>query len=442
MGMGQSEGMAQGCREWRNAGIGVRCGHTSNRPAGLARSTKLPPAPSGYPSDLSTILGWLATLPCSYPCLPIGGQRVDALEEVSIKAIAGEEFPINNTPGVDGTCCKSIEMHLLVSIAGVTISTADLEVSAVKPKTPPTTTSIFDDEDIIMAQTLIKMKEEKAKEKGMAFKEVKESNRPARSVLTLKPLPTIDPNDKRKAVLEESEPKKMTRSDLLLLGLLEMKRLLEMRLTHKEQEKYTVDERAKLLAEYFKTRKKQLAEERTTAIKNKPPTRTQLRRLRMTYLKRTEKVANFMPFGSDEDERLIQKMNEKAVDVHKEKVLEEPDSTKVLKMKAKKEGRKGDFRTMFEANAEDELWHNLEEWSLKSWNFYENCGVNILILEDGIKIHMLAERRYPLTAKTLKRMLSLRLIVESASDAAYDLLRFIQKRIDECGGYDRGEKDL
>nr|GEW95717.1 hypothetical protein [Tanacetum cinerariifolium] len=63
-------------------------------------------------------------------------------------------------------------------------------------------------------------------------------------------------------------------------------------------------------------------------------------------------------------------------------------------------------------------------------------------VEDGTKIHMLAKRRYPLTTKTLEMMLSLRLIVESASDAAYDLLKFIQNQIDESGIYDRGEKDL
>nr|GEY81218.1 hypothetical protein [Tanacetum cinerariifolium] len=97
---------------------------------------------------------------------------------------------------------------------------------------------------------------------------------------------------------------------------------------------------------------------------------------------------------------------------------------------------------MFKANAEDELWQNQEKWSLKSWNLYENCGVHILILEDGTEIHMLAERRYPLTTRTLERMLSLRLIAESASDVAYDLLRFIQKQIDESRRHDRGEKDL
>nr|GEW50660.1 hypothetical protein [Tanacetum cinerariifolium] len=64
------------------------------------------------------------------------------------------------------------------------------------------------------------------------------------------------------------------------------------------------------------------------------------------------------------------------------------------------------------------------------------------MLEDGTEIHMLAEKRYPLTTRTLERMLSLRLITESASDAAYDLLRFIQKRIDESEGNDRGEKDI
>nr|GFD28681.1 hypothetical protein [Tanacetum cinerariifolium] len=54
---------------------------------------------------------------------------------------------------------------------------------------------------------------------------------------------------------------------------------------HEEWEKYTMDERAKLLAEYFKRRKKQLAKERAATIRNKPPTKTHLRRLMMTYLK-------------------------------------------------------------------------------------------------------------------------------------------------------------
>ncbi|GKD21290.1 hypothetical protein Tco_1222993 [Tanacetum coccineum] len=92
-----------------------------------------------------------------------------------------------------------------VTIAGVTISTTE-------PTTPPTATTVFDDEDVTMtmAQTLIKMKEQKAKEKGVAITDVEDSSRtirPVRSITTLQPLPTIDPKDKGKGVLVE-EPEK------------------------------------------------------------------------------------------------------------------------------------------------------------------------------------------------------------------------------------------
>ncbi|GJV01190.1 hypothetical protein Tco_1334759 [Tanacetum coccineum] len=212
--------------------------------------------------------------------------------------------------------------------------------------------------------------------------------------------------------------------------------------------------------------------------------------IQVLYIKEQERIADFVPIGSERDERMVEKMNNKAAGVHEEKVLEEPDSTKVevkqegnkestkkipgrrLKMKATKKSRmqkidsdleeeehlknflklvpdkegiidyEGDLRTIFDANAEDDIWKNQEEWILRSWNFYENCGVHTLILEDGTEIHMLAERKYPLTKETLKRMLSLKLIAESASKSAYNLLRFIQKQIDEYGSYDRSENNL
>nr|GEU92932.1 hypothetical protein [Tanacetum cinerariifolium] len=50
--------------------------------------------------------------------------------------------------------------------------------------------------------------------KGVAFNDSESTDRPARSILTLKPLLTIDPKDKEKGVLEEHESeKKMTKSD-------------------------------------------------------------------------------------------------------------------------------------------------------------------------------------------------------------------------------------
>ncbi|GKB80125.1 hypothetical protein Tco_0947020 [Tanacetum coccineum] len=102
----------------------------------------------------------------------------------------------------------------------------------------------------------------------------------------------------------------------------------------------------------------------------------------------------------------------------------------------------GDLRIMFEETTDDDIWKNQEKWIIKSWTLYENCGVHILALEDGTKIHMLVERRYPLIRETLERMMELRLTTESESEAIFDLLRFIQKQIDKFGDQDGSEKDL
>ncbi|GKA68054.1 hypothetical protein Tco_0767971 [Tanacetum coccineum] len=85
----------------------------------------------------------------------------------------------------------------------VNISTASRpEVSTATPMTPTTTTNVFEDEDIFLADALV-MLSDKAKLRGVEIKEKNEAERPARSVLTLKPLPKIDPKDKGKRVLEE-----------------------------------------------------------------------------------------------------------------------------------------------------------------------------------------------------------------------------------------------
>ncbi|GJR45074.1 putative ribonuclease H-like domain-containing protein [Tanacetum coccineum] len=78
------------------------------------------------------------------------------------------------------------------------VSTARPKVSDATSSTPPTAATVFDDEDVTMAmaQTLIKMKEVKAKEKGVEFRNMEEASRRVRSITTLQPLPKIDPKDK------------------------------------------------------------------------------------------------------------------------------------------------------------------------------------------------------------------------------------------------------
>ncbi|GJY18202.1 putative ribonuclease H-like domain-containing protein [Tanacetum coccineum] len=100
-------------------------------------------------------------------------------------------------------------VHTVTTGVSALVTTDGVAISTAEPRTPPTTAATaFIDEDLTIAQTLIKMKEEKAKEKGVAIKDVEDSPRPIRSITTLQPLPTIDPKDKGKGVLVEEEPEK------------------------------------------------------------------------------------------------------------------------------------------------------------------------------------------------------------------------------------------
>nr|GEV80370.1 hypothetical protein [Tanacetum cinerariifolium] len=58
-------------------------------------------------------------------------------------------------------------------------------------------------------ETLIKLRSEKAKKKGVAFRDVEEPPRLTRSTTTLQPLLTIDPKDKGKGILVEEESEKL-----------------------------------------------------------------------------------------------------------------------------------------------------------------------------------------------------------------------------------------
>ncbi|GJU13085.1 hypothetical protein Tco_1135481 [Tanacetum coccineum] len=95
----------------------------------------------------------------------------------------------------------------------------------------------------------------------------------------------------------------------------------------------------------------------------------------------------------------------------------------------------GDLKIMMESSTEEndqsDFWSNQQDWKIITWRLYEACGVCILELEDGIVIHMLVERRYPLSKDLLQRMLDLGLEVERESTVALDLIRFIKKQIDE-----------
>ncbi|GKB07250.1 hypothetical protein Tco_0835534 [Tanacetum coccineum] len=92
----------------------------------------------------------------------------------------------------------------------------------------------------------------------------------------------------------------------------------------------------------------------------------------------------------------------------------------------------GDLKTMFEPDAEHEVWTNQQDWTLISWKLYENCGVHTLLLDGTlISFYMLVEKRYPFTKEMLEKMLNWRLEAEAKSTMAFELLKFVKSQIEE-----------
>ncbi|GJS45236.1 hypothetical protein Tco_0595357 [Tanacetum coccineum] len=200
------------------------------------------------------------------------------------------------------------------------------EGSATQATQTPTSTIFGDDETI--AKVLLNMSQAKVvsreKEKG------------------------IDLKDKGKKKIEE-EDESESESDGIPEAekKIEADRLLAKRLQEQEREQFTIEERAKFLHDTIVAQRKFLAQQRSEAIRNRPPTKNQLRNQMMTYLKHVgnfkhaelkikkfeeiqalyEKIKrsdeDFISIGSAEDERLIKRMNEKGVDSSKSEVIKE-----------------------------------------------------------------------------------------------------------------------
>ncbi|GJU66049.1 hypothetical protein Tco_1252308 [Tanacetum coccineum] len=278
--------------------------------------------------------------------------------------------------------------------------------SAIQIAPTITTPTIFCDDEtiaqvlIIMSQNKEKLKE---KEKEVEHKDVEETERPrptsTRSLLTLKPLPKIDPKDKGKKKIEEedesdtesegitkdekkfkqfakdeevvrkvqedweaeNEVKKLAEEEATKAALsneydfiqvrLNADKILAEKLQEEEREMYTIKQRAKLLHDTIVAQRRFLAQQGFEAIRNKPPSRNQLRNQIMTYLKHVggkkhsdmktksfkeikalyDKIKrfddSFIVIGSAEDEKVIKEMNEQGADASKKRVKKD-DSIK------------------------------------------------------------------------------------------------------------------
>ncbi|GJT06201.1 hypothetical protein Tco_0840663 [Tanacetum coccineum] len=91
----------------------------------------------------------------------------------------------------------------------------------------------------------------------------------------------------------------------------------------------------------------------------------------------------------------------------------------------------GDLMIMFNPTDEDEFWNSRQDWNVVSWKLHYSSGVHTLMTDEGLVIHMLVEKKYPLRKKVLLQMLELKLESEEDSTMSLELIRFVKKLIAE-----------
>ncbi|GKB74076.1 hypothetical protein Tco_0935488, partial [Tanacetum coccineum] len=239
----------------------------------------------------------------------------------------------------------SLDTKKAVNTNGEGVSTASVPetISTVAPRTTPTTTTFFDDEDETKSVEKIKKKVQ-----GDAQME-----RDAEVALRLQA--ELD-EELRVERERQEEASKVAIAEMFdeVQARMDADYELAARMTQEEQEKYTIEERARLLAEFFERRKKQLAAERIEAIKNKPLTKTQLRNLMITYLKNMDGYKHNQLKGTSYEE--IQGLYER-----QQKRIQD-----FIPMDSEKEAQKPDKRLKRDVTKEEAAEYKKEKEELRS----------------------------------------------------------------------------
>ncbi|GJU32308.1 hypothetical protein Tco_1175897 [Tanacetum coccineum] len=291
----------------------------------------------------------------------------------------------------------------------------------------PTPTHITFGDDETIAQVLLNMSQAKAvsreKEKGVKLKDIQKTKRPrptsTRSFLTLKSLPKIDPKDKGKKKIKKRLKKKVAKE------------------TPKKEDTSKVPAEVDVTEKGIKERKgghiKMLARKR-----NRPQSD-------VDSDDEHKKCLKIVTFEGTMDSEIMER---KSVIARLNKVSS-PDGDYLVIYRAN-----GNFRAfnclleVLHIFDRQDLFH-LYDLVMEQYSEITLEGIELILwgdlkimmessteendqkLEDGTVIHMLVERRYPLSKDLLQRMLDLGLEVERESTAALDLIRFIKQQIDE-----------
>ncbi|GJU24447.1 hypothetical protein Tco_1163068 [Tanacetum coccineum] len=235
-----------------------------------------------------------------------------------------------------------------------------------------------------------------------------------------------------------------------------------------EQEKLSIEEKSKLFVQLLEARKKHFAAMRAQEKRNKPPTKAQKRNTMSTYLKNVAGYKNNQLKNKIFDD--IQKLFDKSmkrvntfVDMETKLVKEiVPDKEEVaidaiplgtkppriVDYKIYKEGKITYYQIIradgsskkylvfshmlksFDREDLETLWKLVKasmDYRVIDWKLFDSCGLHLL--RNKLHIHMLVEKRYPLTPATIIDILNRKLQADHWNEMCYQLLKLITKQL-------------
>ncbi|GJX34655.1 hypothetical protein Tco_0246212 [Tanacetum coccineum] len=282
-------------------------------------------------------------------------------------------------------------------------------------------------------------------EAGLQTKRLKHSWSYAISTSTNHNRSITDPKEKGKGILVE-EPKK---KKLTLQQIRALETTNDEEVARKVQAEWDAEEERKRLEALKKPKtisKKptSLAQERTQMMNFlKGQGYKNLQKLRYPQMKELydkvqESIKNsfkdFIPMGSEKEKQVLQERDAKRLLRKRKATVTEEQPSKKLKLRTETIDELRNYLRIvdFEKSAQDRVQYhgvlitiqflNQEDWEIVRWRLNESSGVHTLELEDGTMIHMLTERRYPLSRELMIRMLDHGMEVEDESDIAITLI--------------------
>ncbi|GJW47357.1 hypothetical protein Tco_0079003 [Tanacetum coccineum] len=218
-------------------------------------------------------------------------------------------------------------------------------------------------------------------------------------------------------------------------------------------------------------RKRFFAAQRAAEQRSKPPTKNQIRNRMRTYLKNMggykhnqlkgksyeeihklfdktyNQVNTFVPMESDDKEKGSEKKagGSRKKTVARKRAGETQSEESAKRQKMEDDAEKEELRAHLDIITGDDMAVNVESLAIKypivdwkthdytliSWRLFDSCGVHVLQMDTGIAIHMLIEKKYPLSQEMLSRMLSGKLEVDNESEMAFELLKFTRSKIEK-----------